>query len=34
MIFNCDKFDSIRMKAFNYINEVHDIDFQIGNKTE
>ena len=28
MIFSCDKYDSIQRKAFNYINEVDNINFQ------
>ena len=28
MIFSCDKYDSIQGKAFNYINEVDNINFQ------
>ena len=34
MIFSCDKYDNIRKKAFNDINEADNIKLQIGNKTE
>ena len=34
MIFSCDKYDSIRKKVFNDINEVHNIKLQLENKTE
>ena len=33
-IFSCKKYDSIRRKAFNNINEVDDINQQIGNKVD
>ena len=34
IIFNCNKYDNIRMKPFNDINKVDDINFQTGNKKE
>ena len=34
MIFNCNKYDNIRMKPFNDINKVDDINFQTENKKE
>ena len=34
IIFSCNKYDNIRKKAFNNINEVDNIKLQIGNKTE
>ena len=34
IIFSCNKYDSIRRKVFNDINEVDDIKLQIGNKIE
>ena len=34
MIFSCSKYDNIRMKAFNDVNQVDDINFQTGNKIE
>ena len=34
IIFSCNKFDKIRRKAFNDINEVEKIKLQIGNKVE
>ena len=34
IIFSCNKFDNIRRKAFNDINEVDKIKLQIGNKVE
>ena len=34
MIFSCDKYDNIRRKGFNDINEVDNIKLQIGNKRE
>ena len=34
IIFGCNKYDNIRRKAFNYINEVDNIKLQIGNKVE
>ena len=30
MLFSCDKYDNIRRKAFNDINEVDHINFQTG----
>ena len=33
IIFSCNKYDNIRKKAFNNINEVDNIKLQIGNKT-
>ena len=32
MLFSCDKYDNIRRKAFNDINEVDHINFQTGSK--
>ena len=32
MIFTCDKYDNIRRKAFNDINDVDDINFQTRTK--
>ena len=34
IIFSCNKYDNIRKKAFNNINEVDNIKLQIGNKIE
>ena len=34
IIFSCNKYDKIRRKAFNDINEVDNIKLQIGNKVE
>ena len=34
IIFSCNKYDNIRRKAFNDINEVDNIKLQIGNKVE
>ena len=34
IIFSCNKYDSIRRKVFNDINEVDVIKLQIGNKIE
>ena len=34
MIFSCDKYDKVRRKAFNDINEVDNIKLQIENKIE
>ena len=34
MIFSCAKYDNVRRKAHNDINEVDDTTFQIGNKIE
>ena len=34
IIFSCNKYDSIRRKAFNDINQVDNIRLQIGNKVE
>ena len=34
IIFSCNKYDNIRRKAFNDINEVDSIKLQIGNKVK
>ena len=34
IIFSCNKYDNIRSKAFNDINEVDNIKLQIENKVE
>ena len=34
IIFSCNKYENIRRKAFNDINEVDNIKLQIGNKLE
>ena len=34
IIFRCNKYDNIRRKAFNDMNKVDNIKFQIGNKIE
>ena len=34
IIFSCNKYDNIRRKTFNDINEVYNIKLQIGNKVE
>ena len=34
VFFSCNKYDNIRRKAFNDINEVDNINLQIGSKVE
>ena len=34
IVFSCNKYNNIRRKAFNDINEVDNIKLQIGNKVE
>ena len=34
MIFSCNKYDNIRRKSFNDVNEVDSIKLQIGNKVK
>ena len=34
IVFSCNKYDNIRRKTFNNINEVDNIKLEIGNKIE